>query len=149
MWRDVAAANASLLVERGFALICSHRFDDGKAMLQGCVTGHWLRISRVLRGLKRLFTAFRELFDAFDMLLTCFWKALEGQLKCSAHQLNALGYAFWKLKEFGKAAALFKMALDAEPANAIIWNNLGAALVAPWRINKKDVEKHMHTALYT
>eukprot|EP00435_Cladocopium_sp_Y103_P064103 s177_g25.t1 len=97
---EVLGLQFSLSQDHAFALICSRRFQDGIALLEGCLTGTLKCDSKLLNALGYAFCQLEDL------------KKIEGWI--------------W-LDDFETAAKVFQMGLSEDPENPIIWNNLGAA----------------------
>jgi len=92
----------ALSLERGFALVCSQRFQDGAELLsQGMLEGGLLSSS-------------------------------------PAYLVNALAYAYFRLREFHKAKEVLESVVQANPQNPLLWNNLGAASMSLGDITTAD-----------
>lgn len=55
-----------------------------------------------------------------------------------AYILNALGYAYFRLREYSRAKSLFEMLVQSNPENPLLWNNLGAASISMGDITTAD-----------
>eukprot|EP00930_Biecheleria_cincta_P028563 TRINITY_DN19934_c0_g1_i1.p1 TRINITY_DN19934_c0_g1~~TRINITY_DN19934_c0_g1_i1.p1 ORF type:complete len:591 (-),score=123.43 TRINITY_DN19934_c0_g1_i1:231-2003(-) len=55
-----------------------------------------------------------------------------------AYILNALGYAYFRLREYGRAKSIFETLVQSNPENPLLWNNLGAASISIGDITTAD-----------
>eukprot|EP00933_Yihiella_yeosuensis_P037028 TRINITY_DN3086_c3_g1_i1.p1 TRINITY_DN3086_c3_g1~~TRINITY_DN3086_c3_g1_i1.p1 ORF type:complete len:719 (-),score=143.52 TRINITY_DN3086_c3_g1_i1:212-2368(-) len=62
------------------------------------------------------------------------------------HLINALGYAYFKVKDYARAHEIFGGMTNTYPENPLLWNNLGSALSL--RGQYSDAEAALYNALW-
>lgn len=55
-----------------------------------------------------------------------------------AYIANALGYAYFRLRDYGRAKSIFETLVQSNPENPLLWNNLGAASISLGDITTAD-----------
>lgn len=99
---DADAYRNHIQGERGFALVCSQRFQEGAKTLEQHLLG------------------------------------LGDQMHAVPHLLNALGYAYFHIQDFAKAADLFQLSVEADKENPVPWSNLAAAMMVAGHYQQAD-----------
>merc|ERR1712054_81303 len=57
-------------------------------------------------------------------------RALGGPNSSPAYVVNALGYAYFRMRDFRKAKEILESLVQTNPQNPLLWNNLGAASIS-------------------
>lgn len=65
-------------------------------------------------------------------------RVLRGGHQLPAHLINALGFAEFSLEDFERADAAFSWAVQVDPDNPILWNNLAAVKMVRGEIEEAD-----------